>query len=111
MVFDYEPETVADTMVTEDMTNPDANQVIPSVICVTKVNVKSPLEAQNIVQAAKSNICKLLKPTYEWKIYITRLANYSLWASCLFLQVHFWNPALFILLSVIYVYFLTTRES
>ena len=45
MVFDYEPETVADTMVTEDMTNPDANQVIPSVICVTKVNVKSPLEA------------------------------------------------------------------
>lgn len=47
---------VVDSKVT-DTSNPNMNQVIISVACVTKVNVKSLTGVQNVVRTVKSNKC------------------------------------------------------
>lgn len=47
---------VEDSKVT-DTSNPDMNQVIISVTCVTKVNVRSFMGVQNVVQTVKSDKC------------------------------------------------------
>lgn len=61
-----------------------------------------------MVQAAKSNICKVLRPTYEWKFYTRGWQTTACGPAACFCKYIFWNTARFILLSVIYEYFLTT---